>query len=66
MLFSLNLLIHNLKMKTVLIPILLSLCHIANAQENLFNYFPKDDSRFQIIHYENYTVAYSEAHEQAS
>ena len=53
-------------MKTLLLFITIILCQIGKTQESSFNYFPKEDAKYNIIHYENYTVAYSEEHEQAA
>lgn len=52
-------------MLRVLFFLLIFTSHSGFSQNGLFNYLPKPDSINQIIHYENYSIAYSEKHEQA-
>lgn len=52
-------------MQRILFFLLIFSSHGGYSQNSPFNYLPKPDLLYQIIHYENYSIAYSEIHEQA-
>jgi len=52
-------------MRTIFSLVFVAFSFFCHAQVSTFNYFPKVDPNYQIIHYQNFSLAYSEKHEQA-